>query len=137
MLAEATNCRLCTQAITALVSGCSRPVGTMLGFLMGSGKSRFRLTSLLQGTWGGWGGVKLQPYQLVRHESSWHRRCGSGILVQLAALARPQQGQAVSSSHVCGIAWRVPRQPPSSRILVGLVGVAIRVHGGHEPQVHA
>lgn len=29
MLAEATNCRLCNQAITALVSGCSWPVGAM------------------------------------------------------------------------------------------------------------
>ena len=53
MFADATHCRDSTQSMTALVSGCSPRLASMLGLLIGSGKSRFRLTPALHPVRGG------------------------------------------------------------------------------------
>ncbi len=54
-----------------------------------------------------------------------------------------QPGQAPNSRHAQLVTLQLmtlqgsPSLRPISRVFVGLVGIAIRVHGGHEPQVHA
>ena len=148
MLAEATNPTDWLHAIMAAVSGCSLPLGCMVGEEKRSGKSRFKSLPALQGRSEA-GGVYCKRGGATQGQratarcmmgpiscwvaSSWLAVAGAGAAAREAergycrpSYSRRRQGAAAG-----------PAQPLPAPVAARLALESVGVHGGDQPQVHA